>query len=60
MHVRGRRQDESQEKTYHTEDLPLLVNLPIVEADDSFDILELLKEIDLALVASYCRLIGIF
>lgn len=46
--------------TYHTEDLSLLVNLPIVEADDSFDILQLLQEIDLALVASHCSFICVF
>jgi hypothetical protein len=38
----------------------LLVNLPIVEADYAFDILELLKKIDLTLVPSYCCLVGVF
>lgn len=46
--------------TYHTEDLPLLVYLPIVEADDSFDILQLLQKINLALVASHCSFICVF
>lgn len=46
--------------TYHTEDLALLVDFPVIEADYTLDVLQFLEEINLALVASYGSLIGVF